>query len=85
MGEKFTFRGEEVEEVWESMNGDYWIITDKTSSQKMYGYARLSEMPHFAEWGYINEQILERPLVWKVDKINWTVTGSSDISIEKHE
>jgi len=85
MKEKFTFRGEEVEEVWESMSGNYWIITDKRSKKRMYGYAQLSEKPHFSEWGYINKQILERPTVWKVDKINWTVTGPSDISIEKHE
>jgi len=85
MGEKFTFRGETVKDVWESMGGDYWIITDKNSSQNVYGYARLSERPHFAEWGYINEEILERPTVWKVHKMNWTATGPSDISIEKQE
>jgi len=86
MEEKFTFRGETVKDVWESMGGDYWIITDKKSSSKdVYGYARLADRPHFAEWGYINGQILERPTVWKVDKMNWTATGPSDISIEKHE
>jgi len=81
MGEKFTFRGETVKDVWESMGGDY--SEDKPSPQTVYGYARLADRPHFAEWGYINGQILDRPTVWKVDKINWTITGPSDISIEK--
>jgi hypothetical protein len=84
--DKYYFEGEEVLEVWESFDGSYWIITDK-SGPSAYGYARLSSMPQFAEWGAISLDELKslEPPAWTVPRRNWGFTGPSDISIEKEE
>lgn len=60
-----------VQEVWESMGGDLWFITEPNGSTG-FGYARLYSMPQFAEWGTINRQELQNnPMVWQVDRNNW--------------
>lgn len=61
-----------VSEVWESMGGDLWFITDPDGNTG-FGYARLSAMPEFAEWGTINRQkLVEDNGIWQVDRENWS-------------
>jgi len=84
MEETYTFDGEEVIDLWESMDGSYWVITDESSSPSTkYGYACLSGMRQFAEWGLISASIIDRPTVWSVPPENWTISGPDSISIEK--
>jgi len=80
---KYLFDGREVEEVWESYNGDYWVITDRRENNHPYGFAYLSSHSQFAEWGLINEEIVQNSTVWQVDKMNWTIAGPEEIDIEK--
>lgn len=61
-----------VVEVWESFSGSLWFITEVDGNQS-FGYARLSQSPQFAEWGYIERNELdENPKVWKVPKSDWS-------------
>jgi len=84
MEETYTFDGEEVTDLWESMDGSYWVITNESPSPSAkYGYACLSGMRQFAEWGLISASIIERPTVWSVPPENWTISGPDSISIEK--
>jgi hypothetical protein len=78
--EEYTFQGETVEAVYESMRGDYWVITD-TSRAHPFGYACLAGFRPFAEWGTIARSNLEGPTVWEVPKENWTFTGPDRINI----
>lgn len=60
-----------VVEVWESMSGDLWFIT-KPDGDRGFGYARLYNMPQFAEWGTINRrELVENAKVWQVERQNW--------------
>ena len=77
---EYEFDGETVEAVYESFNGDYWVITD-TSRRHPFGYACLSGMRQFSEWGTINKANLERKGVWEVPEENWTFTGPEQIEI----
>ena len=65
----------EAVEVWESMTGDLWLITEPDYSNNgaiAFGYARLYNMPQFAEWGSINrQQLQDEPTIWPVRKSNW--------------
>lgn len=79
MGE-YTFQDETVEKVYESMRGDYWVITDDDRPHP-FGYACLASMRQFAEWGTINRNDLTGPTVWEVPKENWTFTGPKQINI----
>lgn len=76
--------GEKVEKVYESMNGDYWVITDDSGAHP-FGFACLAGMRQFAEWGTINRENLSMPRVWEVPEENWTFTGPDEIDIEKVE
>ena len=78
----YEFEGKEVEKVYESHRGDYWVITDDSSTHP-FGYACLAGMRQFAEWGTINSADLERPMVWEVPEHNWTITGPEQIDIQK--
>ena len=80
MTDEYLFQGETVEKVYESFRGDYWVITD-TSGTHPFGYACLSGMRQFAEWGTINKNDLSGPRVWEVPKENWTFTGPDQIDI----
>lgn len=61
-----------VIEVWESMGGSLWFITEVDENGYGFGYARLSHCPQFAEWGTINRpELQENPQVWQVDRQNW--------------
>jgi len=79
MGE-YTFQDETVEAVYESMRGDYWVITDDSRAHT-FGYACIAGIRQFAEWGTINRNNLEGPTVWEVPKENWTFTGPDQIDI----
>jgi len=64
----------DIIEVWESMNGDLWFISELDYAQGgvAFGYARLYSMPQFAEWGGINRaELQENPLIWQVSRENW--------------
>jgi len=62
----------EVKEVWESYSGDLWFICEDDPKRAAFGYARLSQMPQFAEWGSINRrELVENPKVWQVARKNW--------------
>lgn len=79
MEKEYTLEGETVEAVYESHQGDYWVITDGT-----FGYACLAAMPQFAEWGTINRRELEdNPMIWQVPRENWTFTGPDQIDIQE--
>lgn len=80
--ETYVFSGEEVTEVWESMDGSYWVITGDQPAGK-YGYAYLSAHPQFSEWGYINPDIIDERGVWQVPRKNWSYTGPDKINIER--
>jgi len=69
-----------IEQVYESYSGDYWVITDESNAHP-FGYACLSSMPQFAEWGTINKDTINRKTVWPVDRINWEHTGPDQINI----
>ncbi len=86
MEEKATIQGEPIIEVYESYDGSYWYITEKLYKQDsiiggkvfkddqiLFGYARLSVCPEFAEFGKISETELNllKPKIWKVPKTNW--------------
>jgi len=86
MNEIITIQGERVIEIYESLDGSYWFITEKLYKQDsvingkvykddqiLFGYVRLAVCPEFAEFGKISETELEllRPRVWKVPKANW--------------
>ena len=64
----------DIIEVWESMNGDLWFIAELDYAQGCvaFGYARLYNMPQFAEWGAINRaELQDNPLIWQVSRENW--------------
>lgn len=81
---EYEFEGETVETVYESMRGDYWVITDSSGTHP-FGYACLADMRQFGEWGTINKNNLTGQLVWEVPEENWTFTGPSSINIERVE
>lgn len=64
-----------VLEVWESFNGDLYFVTEKKKNGEILCYARLYNMPEFAEWGYNNINYLKEQYgknkLWKVGKKNW--------------
>ena len=76
--------GEKVEKVYESFQGDYWVITDDSGAHP-FGFACLAGMRQFAEWGTINRDNLRGPQVWEVPEENWTFTGPEQIDIERVE
>lgn len=62
-----------VLEVWESMGGDLWFITEEPSNGRAFGYARLAAMPQFAEWGTINyAKLQDSKQIWEVEEEKWS-------------
>lgn len=64
----------DVVEVWESMQGDLWLITETEYHRPgvAFGYARLYSMPQFAEWGSIDrKELQDNPKIWQVNRDNW--------------
>lgn len=82
MSEEYVFEGRTVEKVYESYGGSYWVITDE-EGQHPYGFACISGMEQFAEWGKINRNIFEREDVNEVPKENWVIAGPERIDIQK--
>jgi hypothetical protein len=80
--DEYEFQGETVEKVYESMAGDYWVITDDSGAHP-FGYACLAGMRQFAEWGTINKNNLRGADVWEVPRENWSFTGPDKIDIQK--
>ena len=63
-----------VIEVWESMNGDLYFVTDIEEGSERFGFVRLYSMPQFAEWGYFDMAHLRESYngqIWKVPERNW--------------
>jgi hypothetical protein len=80
----YTFEGKEVEEVWESFGGSYWVITEYRNGEP-YGFAYLRAHPQSAGWGVINKDIVKEQKVWRVPQQNWTITGPEEIDIQAQE
>jgi len=81
-----TIKGKPVLEIFESFDGSYWFVIEKTYKQDsvingkvfkddqiFFGYVRLSSCPECAEFGYFSEAELKQlgRMVWKVERINW--------------
>ena len=81
-----TIKGRPVIDIYESLDGSYWFITEKLYKQDsiingkvykddqiLFGYVRLAACPEYAEFGNISETELKlmAPKVWKVPKKNW--------------
>ena len=89
-----TIKGRPIIDIYESFDGSYWFITEKCHKQDsvingkvhkddqiLFGYARLSVCPDFAEFGYISETELKLlgHRVWKVQKQNWSVCPEVEV------
>lgn len=89
-----TIKGVQVIDIYESFDGSYWFITEKCHKQNsiiqgkvykddqiLFGYARLSACPQFAEFGYISETELKLLgwRVWKVTRENWAVCPEVEV------
>jgi len=97
MKEVVTIRGKPVIEIYESFDGSYWFITERSHKQDsliegkvykddqiLFGYVRLAACPECAEWGYISETELKLlgSKVWKVPRKNWPVCPLVEVSYE---
>ena len=76
---KVKGESEPVKEIWESYNGDLYIITRKDGDD-VFCYARLSKSPQFAEWGWNKLSYLKnaygRGMLWKVPERKWMNVNS---------
>ena len=94
MTEIVTIQGEPIIDVYESFDGSYWYITEKLYTQDsiiggkvykddqiLFGYARLSACPEYAEFGNISETELRLlgSRVWKVPRKNWPLCPDIEI------
>lgn len=94
MNEIVTIKGKPIIDIYESFDGSYWYITKKLYTQDsvingkaykddqiLFGYARLSARPEFAEFGKISETELRLlgSKVWKVPKENWGVCPDVEV------
>jgi len=91
-----TIKGVPVIDIYESFDGSYWFVTERRwkqdsviggkvykDDQILYGYARLSVCPEYAEFGNISQTELELlgNRVWKVPQSNWPLCPE----VEVHE
>jgi hypothetical protein len=89
-----TIKGKPVIDIYESFDGSYWFITEKCHKQDsvidskvynddqiLFGYARLSMCPEFAEFGYVSETELKLlgNRVWKVPRRNWAICPEVEV------
>ncbi len=89
-----TIKGQPIIEVYESIDGSYWFVTEKAwkqdsligrkvykQDQILYGYVRLSSCPDCAEFGYFSETELMRLgwRIWKVERKNWAVCPGVEV------
>ena len=80
----------EILKVYESFNGSYWYLCeflyeqedDYSEHDKIYfGYAVLSGLEQFAEWGNIAEAEILKVFgnqVWEVPKSDWKLCNHYD-------
>ena len=72
---KVMGRGDPVIEVWESFNGDLYLVTEKYENGDIFCYARLYSMPGSAEWGWSNIVLLQEQygpgMIWRVPEKSW--------------
>jgi hypothetical protein len=91
---QITIQGTPVIDIYESLDGSYWFVTEKAwqqdsviggkvypNDQILFGYVRLSSCPECAEWGYFSEEELKSlgPRVWKVHKQDWPVCPGVEV------
>ena len=89
-----TIKGKPVIDIYESFDGSYWFITEKCHKQDsvidgkvykddqiLFGYARLSMCPEFAEFGYVSETELKLlgNRIWKVPRRNWAICPEVEV------
>jgi hypothetical protein len=94
MTEIITIHGKPIIDVYESFDGSYWYITEKLYKQDsvingkvykddqiLFGYARLSACPEYAEFGNISETELKLlgSRIWKVPKANWAICPEVEV------
>lgn len=94
MAEVVTIQGKAVIDIYESFDGSYWFITERLyrqdsviggkvykDDQILFGYARLSSCPEYAEFGKISETELKLlgNRVWKVPRVNWRLCPEVEI------
>lgn len=72
------FKTSPILEVWETYNGDLYFVTehDPEDYDQILCYARLYNMPDFAEWGWNSVEYLKKAYghnkFWKVPSENWS-------------
>jgi len=89
-----TIQRQPIIEIYESIDGSYWFVTERAwkqdsligrrvykNDQILYGYVRLSSCPDCAEFGYFSEAELMRLgwRVWKVEKRNWSICPGVEV------
>jgi hypothetical protein len=89
-----TIKGVPVIDIYESFDGSYWFVTERRwkqdsiiggkvykDDQILYGYARLSACPEYAEFGNISETELRLlgNRVWKVPQSNWPLCPEVEV------
>ena len=94
-----TIKGHRVIDIYESFDGSYWFVTEKAwkqdsvingtvhkDDQILFGYARLSACPQFAEFGYFSEAELKSlgNRIWKVPQKNWAICPEVEVR-QTHE
>jgi len=75
---KIKGQGDPIIEIWEDFYGNLWFITEKDMDNTpglCFCYARLYNMPEFAEWGSVYLPEVQKAVgkdgVWQVPKKNW--------------
>ena len=75
MAWKIRGEGSDILEVWEDFYGNLWFVAEHIDEDIKFGFARLYNMPEFAEWGNFSikeiKEAVGRNRVWKVTKQNW--------------
>lgn len=89
-----TIKGVPVIDIYESVDGSYWFVTERLwkqdsviggkvhkDDQILYGYVRLSACPQYAEFGNFSETELKLlgNRIWKVPQKNWSVCPEVEV------
>jgi len=91
MGWKVHGEGPDIVEIWESIRGDLWFISEHENEDIKFGFARLYSMPEFAEWGSFSLSEIKDAFkglgVWKVEEKNWCniVTYEDNLLVEVND
>jgi hypothetical protein len=80
-----TVKLSEVKEIWESISGWYWFVTEYHEDDIAFGLVRGFE----TEWGYFSLKELramkKRYWCWPVHKKNWDVCPCIEDDTEEQE